>query len=52
VGCCETVRFARSLGLNVGEPVPKPVDVGMLRYAFEQIKVQRRLQNGLVAVGI
>jgi two-component system chemotaxis response regulator CheY len=51
-GCCETLRFARSLGLNVGKPVPKPVDVGMLRYAFEQIKIQRRLQHGLVAVGI
>lgn len=51
-GCCETLRFARSLGLNVGEPVSKPVDVGTPRYAFEQIKIQRRLQHGLVAVGI
>ncbi len=50
-GCRETLRFARSLGLNVGEPVPKPVDVGMLRYALEQIKIQRRLQHGLAAVG-
>jgi DNA-binding response OmpR family regulator len=50
-GCRETVRFARSLGLNVGEPVSKPVDVGMLRYALEQMKIQHRLQHGLVAVG-
>jgi DNA-binding response OmpR family regulator len=50
-GCRETLRFARSLGLNVGEPVPKPVDVGMLRYSLEQMKVQRTLQRGLAAVG-
>ena len=49
-GYRETLRFARSLGLNVGVPVPKPVDVGVLRYAFEQIKIQRRLQHGLAAV--
>jgi two-component system, chemotaxis family, chemotaxis protein CheY len=51
-GCRETLHFARSLGLNVGEPVPKPVDVGMLRHAFEQVKIHRRPQHGLVAVGI
>jgi two-component system, chemotaxis family, chemotaxis protein CheY len=50
-GCRETVRFARSLGLNVGEPLPKPVDVGMLRYTLEQLSVQRALQHGLAAVG-
>jgi DNA-binding response OmpR family regulator len=50
-GCRETLRFARSLGLNVGEPVPKPVDVGMLRYALEQMKIERVLQRGLAAVG-
>jgi DNA-binding response OmpR family regulator len=50
-GCCETLRFARSLGLNVGEPVAKPVDVGLLRYALEQMKVERTLQRGLAAVG-
>jgi DNA-binding response OmpR family regulator len=50
-GCRETLRFARSLGLNVGEPVPKPVDVGVLRYALEQMKIQRRLQHGLATVG-
>jgi DNA-binding response OmpR family regulator len=49
-GCRETLRFARSLGLNVGEPVSKPVDVGTLRYAFEQIKIQRRLHRGVAAV--
>jgi two-component system, chemotaxis family, chemotaxis protein CheY len=51
-GYRETLRFAGSLGLNVGEPVPKPVDVGMLRHAFEQMKIHRRPQYGLVAVGI
>jgi DNA-binding response OmpR family regulator len=50
-GCRETLRFARSLGLNVGEPVAKPVDVGLLRYALEQMKVERTLQRGLAAVG-
>jgi DNA-binding response OmpR family regulator len=47
----ETLRFAKSLGLNVGEAVSKPVDVGMLRHALEQMKIQRRLQPGLAAVG-
>lgn len=50
-GCRETLRFARSLGLDVGEPVPKPVDVGSLRYMLEQMKVERTLQRGLAAVG-
>jgi hypothetical protein len=45
------LRFARSLGLTVGEPVAKPVDVGVLRYALEQMKIQRRLQHGLATVG-
>jgi two-component system, chemotaxis family, chemotaxis protein CheY len=50
-GCRETLRFARSLGLNVGEPLPKPVDVGMLSYALEQLNIQRTLHQGLVAAG-
>jgi hypothetical protein len=50
-GFRETLRFARSLGLNVGEPLAKPVDVGLLRYALEQMKVERTLQRGLAAVG-
>jgi two-component system, chemotaxis family, chemotaxis protein CheY len=49
-GCRETLRFAKSLGLNVGELVCKPVDFGMLRYTLEQLKVQRTLQRGLAAV--
>jgi two-component system, chemotaxis family, chemotaxis protein CheY len=49
-GCRETLRFAKSLGLHVGELVPKPIDVGMLRYALEQMKIQRALQRGLAAV--
>ena len=50
-GCRETLRFARSLGLNVGEPVAKPVDVGMLRDALEQMKVRRTLARRLAVVG-
>jgi len=50
-GFRETLRFARSLGLSVGEPLAKPVDVGLLRYALEQMKVERTLQRGLAAVG-
>jgi DNA-binding response OmpR family regulator len=50
-GRSEILRFAGSLGLNVGEPLPKPVDVGILRYALEQLSVQRTLQHGLVAAG-
>jgi DNA-binding response OmpR family regulator len=50
-GCRETLRFARSLGLNVGEPLAKPVDVGMLRHTLEQLNVQRMLHHGLAAAG-
>ena len=48
--CREALRLARSLGLDVGEPLSKPVDVGMLRYALDQLKVHRALRNGLAAV--
>jgi len=48
-GCYETQRLAKSLALDVGEPVAKPVDVGMLRYRLEQLRVQGALQRGLVA---
>lgn len=51
VGCRETLRFARSLGLNVGEPVAKPIDVGMLGDALEQMKVRRALARRSAAVG-
>jgi two-component system, chemotaxis family, chemotaxis protein CheY len=50
--CAEVARIARSLGLNVGDPVPKPVDVGMLRFTLEQMKVHRSLQRALAAVGV
>ncbi|MGO9398137.1 MAG: response regulator [Xanthobacteraceae bacterium] len=46
------VRLATLLDLNVGEPVAKPVDVGMLRYALEQLKIQGALARGLAAVGV
>jgi ActR/RegA family two-component response regulator len=49
--CREMVRMAKSLRLNVGEPVAKPVDVGRLRYALEQMKIQGTLQRALAAVG-
>jgi two-component system, chemotaxis family, chemotaxis protein CheY len=48
-GCRETLRFARSLGLNVGDPLANPVDVGVLRYTLEQLNVQRTLHHGLAA---
>jgi len=37
----ETAHFARSLKLNVGEPVPKPVDLALLRYSLERLRAQR-----------
>jgi two-component system, chemotaxis family, chemotaxis protein CheY len=49
--CRETLRLAKSLALNVGEPVAKPIDVGMLRYVLEQLKVKGALQRGLATVG-
>jgi hypothetical protein len=45
------LRFAKSLGLNVGELVCKPVDFGMLRYTLEQLKVERTLERELAVVG-
>jgi len=45
--CRETQRLAKSLALNVGEPLAKPVDVGMLRYVLEQLRVHGALQRGL-----
>ena len=49
--CRETLRLARSLGLDVEDPVAKPLDVGMLRYALEQLKIQGALQRGLAPAG-
>jgi two-component system, chemotaxis family, chemotaxis protein CheY len=37
----ETARFAKSLQLTVRESVPKPVDLGLLRYSLE-----RRVSGG------
>jgi CheY-like chemotaxis protein len=48
--CRETLRVATSLGLDVENPVAKPIDVGMLRYALEQLKIHGTLQRGLAAV--
>jgi hypothetical protein len=31
--------------------VAKPLDVGMLRYALEQLKIQGALQRGLAPAG-
>jgi ActR/RegA family two-component response regulator len=39
--CGETVRIAKSLNLNVWEPVPKPVDLSLLRYSLERLRIQR-----------
>ena len=37
----ETARFAKSLQLNVRESVPKPVDLGLLRYSLERLPARR-----------
>lgn len=37
----ETLRVAKSLGLDVREAVLKPVDLDMLRYSFERIRTAR-----------
>ncbi len=39
--CRETVRLGKSLNLNVCEPVPKPVDLSLLRYSLERLRNQR-----------
>jgi DNA-binding response OmpR family regulator len=49
--CRETLRIARSLGLDVEVPVAKPIDVGMLRYALEQLRIQGAQQRGLAPAG-
>jgi two-component system, chemotaxis family, chemotaxis protein CheY len=38
--CRETVRIGKSLNLKIQEPVPKPVDLAMLRYSFERLRAQ------------
>jgi DNA-binding NtrC family response regulator len=47
--CRETVRFAKSLNLNVCEPVPKPVDLAMLRYSLERLRAGFDLKRGRAA---
>jgi len=41
--CSETLRVAKSLNLKVLEPVPKPVDLAMLRYTLERLRVANTL---------
>jgi DNA-binding response OmpR family regulator len=48
--CREILRVAKSLNLNVGEPVPKPVDLAMLRYSLEQLRIQRALARVNAAI--
>ena len=38
--CRETVRIGKSLNLKILDPVPKPVDLEMLRYSLERLKSQ------------
>jgi len=38
--CRETMRVAKSLKLNVWDPVPKPVDLALLRNLFERVRLQ------------
>jgi ActR/RegA family two-component response regulator len=38
--CRETGRIGKSLGLKILEPVPKPVDLAMLRYSLERLRAQ------------
>jgi hypothetical protein len=48
--CREILRVAKSLNLNVGEPVPKPIDLAMLRYSLEQLRIQRALARANAAI--
>jgi hypothetical protein len=38
--CRETVHIGTSLNPNILDPVPKPVDLEMLRYSLERLKAQ------------
>jgi DNA-binding response OmpR family regulator len=38
--CRETVRIGKSLNLKILDPVPKPVDLEMLRYSLERLKTE------------
>ena len=43
--CEETVRIGKSLNLNLCPPVPKPVDLAVLRESLERIGKQVNLQK-------
>jgi CheY-like chemotaxis protein len=49
--CRETLRVAASLGLDAEDSMAKPLDVGKLRVALEQLRIQGALQRGLAPVG-
>ena len=38
--CRETMRIGKALNLKILDPVPKPVDLEMLRYSLERLKAQ------------
>jgi DNA-binding response OmpR family regulator len=41
--CLESVKVAKSLNLNIWEAMPKPVDLGVLRCWFEQLRGERNV---------
>lgn len=43
--CDETVAYARSRGLNVLDPVPKPIDVKALRETLNQVRTRSSLAD-------
>lgn len=43
--CEETVKIGKSLNLNLGTPVPKPVDLAVLREQLTRIGKQVKLQK-------
>lgn len=43
--CDETMQIGRSLGLNICEPVPKPIDLKALREMLEHIRTRSRLEK-------
>lgn len=49
--CRETLRVAGSLGLDIDDPLAKPLDVDVLRHALERLKLESRLQPSLAAIG-
>jgi len=43
--CRETVRVGKSLNLKIWEPIPKPVDLSLLRYSLDRLKNQNHAAN-------